>query len=119
MKSNELLKTIGFNINKIRRDKGIKGETLGKELGITKAAVSNIENGLVDCKISVLHRIAAFLDTDLPVFFEESGSVNIKEEQLSDYREQLKKQIRIIDLLVCRIEFLNEQIECMRMEKAG
>lgn len=118
MKSLELLKTIGNNISEVRKEKGIKGETLGKELGVTKAAVSNLENGLVDFKISTLMQIANILNTDLSTLLELNDA-NAKEIELSDCRDQINKQIRTIGMLVCRIEYMNEQVECMRMKNAG
>jgi len=118
MNSKELLKTIGQNINHIRKEKGVKGETLGKELGVTKAAVSNLENGLVDFKISTLIHIANVLNADISTLLELNNE-NAKEIELSDCRAQVYKQIRIIDMLVSRIEYMNEQIECMKMKKAG
>ena len=45
---------IGINIRKWRELKGIKQEQLANQLGITKAALSNIENDKTDIS---LHRI--------------------------------------------------------------
>ena len=62
---------IGYNIKRIRREKGIKIETLSKHLNITKGRLSQIENG--NCKelsISRIIKISELLKVD---FFEISS----------------------------------------------
>ena len=117
MTTNEVLKIIGHNISKIRKEKFLKGETLAKELGVSKSAISHFENGLVDLKISTLHQIATVLKTDLSHLFESEEAADNRDAELSQYREQVNKQIRVIDMLVCRIEYMNEQIECLKIKK--
>lgn len=61
MKSYELLKKIGENIRNLRKEKGLKGEVLAKELGVTKQAVSQMELGLIDFKIQHLTKLLLLL----------------------------------------------------------
>jgi transcriptional regulator with XRE-family HTH domain len=53
---------VGNAIRQIRLKKEMKGETLARKLKKTKAAISQLENGLVDVKISYLFRIAEALE---------------------------------------------------------
>lgn len=53
-----------WNIRKWREFKGVKQETLARQLGITKAALSHIENGRVALSISRMEAIATFLDLE-------------------------------------------------------
>jgi transcriptional regulator with XRE-family HTH domain len=59
---------IGSNIKRIREQRGIKQETLAKQIGITKGRMSQIESGECDeLSISRLAKIAGLLNVD---FFE-------------------------------------------------
>ena len=53
---------IGINIRKWRELKGIKQEQLANQLGITKAALSNIENDKTDISLHRIEDIARCLD---------------------------------------------------------
>lgn len=115
MKSNELFEKIGENISEIRKEKGMKGEALAKELGVSKAAVSQMESGLINIKILTLSQIAFALQTNIFTLIEDDQSI---ESKFSDYKSNMEKHLRIINLLVCRIEYMNEQIECLKKELA-
>ncbi|MGI8950094.1 MAG: helix-turn-helix domain-containing protein [Chitinophagaceae bacterium] len=62
MKASEL---IGRNIKKWREFKGIKQDTLAQKLGITSAALSQIENGKSDISINRVEQIAEALEIDI------------------------------------------------------
>ena len=76
---------IGLNIKKKREEKGIKIETLGKHLNITKGRMSQIENG--DCKELTVNRIVKIAEILNVNFFEIAGNqpqtVNIQNSQNS------------------------------------
>lgn len=55
---------IGQNIRKWRELKGIKQELLAMKLGITKAALSNIENNKTDINLHRIEDIANCLELD-------------------------------------------------------
>ena len=57
----QILQIIGSNIKLIRKEKGVKGDSLGKAIKKTRALVSMIENGQIDIKISVLVKICETL----------------------------------------------------------
>ena len=69
----EILTAIGENIKKLRKEKGIKGDTLAKKLKVTKAAISQMENGLVDFKVSTLSSIASALGTDITSLIDDGN----------------------------------------------
>jgi transcriptional regulator with XRE-family HTH domain len=59
---------IGNNIRILRKSKGIKQETLAKQLGLTKGRLSQIENGhCAELSINRIELIANFLKVN---FFE-------------------------------------------------
>ena len=60
---------IGQNIRKWRELKGIKQELLAGKLGITKAALSNIENNKADINLHRIEDIANCLELDTMKLF--------------------------------------------------
>ncbi len=60
---------IGTNIRKWRELKGIKQELLAEQIGITKGALSNIENNKVDISLHRLEDIARCLEIDAMKLF--------------------------------------------------
>ena len=62
---------IGNNIRKIRILKGYKQEALAMQLGISKVALSKIENGKTDISLSRLCSIAQALRVDIKTFFTD------------------------------------------------
>ena len=116
MRSDKFSKIIGNNICRIRKEKGIKGETLAKELHVSKAAISQMENGYVNFKISTLTNIASLLQTNISSLLEEDFCL---EFEFADFRFKTEQHLKTINMLVCRIEYMNEQIESMRMRKVS
>ena len=116
----DVIEQIGKNIQKLRKERNLKGEILAKSLGVTKAAFSYIENGLVDYKISTLQKIAKVLDTDVKTLIEgEQSATQSLKTQFEDYRFESERHIRTVNILICRIEFLNEKIECLSRKQVG
>ena len=60
---------IGRNIRKWRELKGIKQEQLANQLGITKGALSNIENDKTDLSLHRIEQIANLLGIDTMKLF--------------------------------------------------
>lgn len=60
---------IGTNIRKWRELKSIKQEQLANKLGITKAALSNIENNKTDISLHRIEDIARHLDLEVMKLF--------------------------------------------------
>ena len=63
------LKKIGQNIRRIRIEKGIKQEYVATKLGVTKSAISRIENGDRDTTLKNILQIATVLDVAAIDFF--------------------------------------------------
>lgn len=61
---------IGLHIRKWRELKGIKQEQLANQLGITKAALSNIENDKTDVNLHRIEDIARCLDLEVMKLFK-------------------------------------------------
>ncbi|MDB5193709.1 MAG: Helix-turn-helix domain [Segetibacter sp.] len=111
MKRQQILILVGANIQTIRKEKGIKGETLAKQLGISKVAISQMEAGLVDLKISTLCIISEVLNTPLTSLLVGEKTL---ESEFEDFRFKTEQHLRTINHLVCRLEFMAEQIEYMK-----
>ena len=60
---------IGQNIRKWRELKGIKQESLALDIGITKAALSNIENNKTDINLHRIEDIANSLNLETMKLF--------------------------------------------------
>jgi len=68
---------IGLNIRKWRELKGIKQEQLAGKLGITKAALSNIENDKTDVSLHRIEDIARCLDLEVMQLFNNPADLLI------------------------------------------
>ena len=56
-----LLKVMGANIKKLRKEKQMEVKAFARKLNITQQAVSKIENGMVDLNVSRVIEIATLL----------------------------------------------------------
>jgi transcriptional regulator with XRE-family HTH domain len=65
---------VGNNIRKWRLTKNHKQSLLAQKLGISRAALSNIENGKTDITLSRLCEIANLLNVDVELLFSESAA---------------------------------------------
>ncbi|MGM9568940.1 MAG: helix-turn-helix domain-containing protein [Phascolarctobacterium sp.] len=65
------IKMIGNKIRLMRVSKGLSQQSLAKEIGITQAHFSNIENGRCNATIDVLLRLHDSLEVPMSAFFEE------------------------------------------------
>ncbi len=62
---------IGNNIRKWRELRGVKQEQLAIRLGITKAALSNIENNKTDISLHRIEEIAVCLELEAMKLFSD------------------------------------------------
>lgn len=65
------IKMIGNKIRLMRVSKGLSQQSLAKEIGITQAHFSNIENGRCNATIDVLLRLHDSLQAPMAAFFED------------------------------------------------
>ena len=111
MKYSSFSKIIGQNIKEARLKAGVKGETLAKELGITKAAISQMENGFVDIKVSMLHKIADFLDIDVCSLVAEKTLHSSNElKKIKSVQKTVLVDTLVVSQLINKIEHLNQHI---------
>ncbi len=81
MKFTEFSKIVGRNIRELRSKENMKGEILAKELGITKARISQMENGVTDMKVSTLHQIATIFKIDVCSLISSETVHSVKQIQ--------------------------------------
>jgi transcriptional regulator with XRE-family HTH domain len=60
-----LLKTVGANIKKLRKEKNMEVKEFASKLKITPQAVGQLENGMVDFNLSRIVEIANLLQVNL------------------------------------------------------
>lgn len=62
---------IGINIRKVRQEAKLTLTAVAKKAGLTKSALSKVENGQISAPISTLIRIAQSLNVPIAAFFSE------------------------------------------------
>ena len=67
------LAVVGARIRKIREQRGLNLHELARLCGISASALSNIETGKRDLRVSSLYRIAAALRIDASKILEEAA----------------------------------------------
>jgi transcriptional regulator with XRE-family HTH domain len=72
--------TIGANLKRILRERGVTQGVLAKELGVSRSNVSDIVNGHVDTAVGTIKAIAEILKVDIA---EITGG-SVAEVHLSD-----------------------------------
>ena len=86
--------TIGQNIKKAAKLRGIKQVEIAEHLGVTQGSVSNWIKGVNSIDISLLAKLAAFLGVSLD---QLAGLEPIEAELLSPHETDLIRKYRFID----------------------
>lgn len=73
------IKNIGGNISKLRVARGLTQENLGKQIGLTPSAISNIENAISYPSVDTLIRFASFFSVTMDYLLTDK---DIKLEEL-------------------------------------
>lgn len=60
---------LGWNLRRLRAERGISQERLAGDAGVDRAYVSELERGLGNASVDLLDRLAAPLETPLAEFF--------------------------------------------------
>lgn len=89
------IKMIGNKIRLMRVSRGLSQQSLAKEIGITQAHFSNIENGRCNATIDVLLRLHDSLQTPMAAFFEEID----EQDSMSLAKQNKSSGIDVDDLL--------------------
>jgi len=66
----DINKQVGFNIRRIREEKGLTQEQLGALAGLHRAYIGHVERGERNIGLKNLERIARGLDVDIWVLLE-------------------------------------------------
>jgi len=66
------MNNIGFNIKRIRDQKGYSQEFIASRLNISQATYARMENQEIKISIDRLQKIADVLETDISTFLESS-----------------------------------------------
>ena len=98
--------TVGENIKKIRKEKGLTQKELGKLCGMSEAQIGQYENGLRNPKMETLKKIANALDIsyfELLDISETTKESNIQKitlnVEIKNIDEETKKAEKLIELL--------------------
>ena len=98
--------TVGENIKKIRKEKGLTQKELGKLCGMSEAQIGQYENGLRNPKMETLEKIANALDIsyfELLDISETTKESNIQKitlnVEIKNIDEETKKAEKLIELL--------------------
>lgn len=76
------IKNIGGNISKLRVARGLTQENLGKQIGLTPSAISNIENAISYPSVDTLVRFATFFSIPMDYLLTDKDFKQLEELQL-------------------------------------
>ncbi|MFW2475339.1 MAG: helix-turn-helix domain-containing protein [Sediminibacterium sp.] len=107
MEKNSISQIVGENIRTARRRIGMKGETLAKALSITKSAVSQLENGSIDIRVSTIFKVAEVLEVSI---FE---LLSLQNDNISSVQNLKQVQDEMLRLEKSQIEDLSSNIQTL------
>lgn len=111
MKFTDVSKIVGRNIRELRSKENMKGETLAKELGVTKACISQMENGVTDIKVSTLHQIATIFKTDVCSLISSETVHSVKQFQnITSPEKTVLIDTAVVERLLLKIDNLNQHV---------
>lgn len=61
---------LGWNMRRMRSERGVSQERLAADSGIDRAYVSELERGVVAASVDILDRLASILDVPVAALFE-------------------------------------------------
>ena len=76
------IKYIGNNILKLRMARGLTQETLGKQIGLTPSAISNIEKSIIYPSIDTLIKLAEYFGVTLDYLSTDKYSKQLDELEM-------------------------------------
>jgi transcriptional regulator with XRE-family HTH domain len=86
----DIKKSIGYNIKKLREEKGLKQSTLASQLSVSVQTLSAIENGKKDLKLSQVEKIASCLNVSIVDLLEYGNNKISQADKLSLSEKVLK-----------------------------
>lgn len=82
-----------IKIKQLREEMGLKAENIAHELGISKAAMSQLENGHTEISITRLNKISAILGVPLETFLPNtSQNIQINKDKSSQNVNYVNQQ---------------------------
>jgi transcriptional regulator with XRE-family HTH domain len=109
---------IGMNVKRWREFREIKQEELAKQLKITPAALSHIENGKIDITIARIHQISEALRINfLLLFSSPQQAMDIKKNPSNDEVNNVQHDTLnqdLIEALKTELQCKNEQINFLQ-----
>lgn len=76
------IKYIGRNIAKLRFNRGLSQGDLGKEIGLTPSAISNIENAASYPSVDTLIRIASYFSVTMDYLLSDKDVKQLEDLQI-------------------------------------
>lgn len=73
---------LGWNMRKLRSERGVSQERLAADSGIDRAYVSELERGVGNASVDMLDRLAAILDVPVANLFEVPAAGTKKPKNL-------------------------------------
>lgn len=108
---------LGIKIRGLRRAGGWTLEDLARSIGLSKSAISQIENGRTEPSLQTLRRLAAALKIPLAKLFETHSSIDhrvVRRDQRKVFRlprNRLRYELLSPDLVNKRVEFLRVELD--------
>ncbi len=87
------LKNIGEVIKKHRKQVGWNGDSLGKEIGVSRGAISRYETATADISASAMAKISVVLDFPLREYIEVFDSCRLPGDRPRTMNDEFKKLI--------------------------
>lgn len=104
MNTDIFYKKLGENLRLIRKQHNITQEKLGEQLGLTKSAIVNYENGIRKIPFDILVQLTETYQIDIKSLYKQKKTVadvinsEIGKTELTDHQEKLL--INYIELLL-------------------
>ena len=92
VKRAKMTETIGKRLRHIREELRLSQQGLGDKIGISKQAVSNVENSLSNPSVDVMSKLFLYLKVDLNYLITGKGEPFLNETD--DFDEKLKTRIQ-------------------------
>lgn len=114
---------LGVKIRALRKAGGWTLEDVARSIGVSKSAISQIENGRTEPSLQTLRRLAAALKIPLAKLFESHSSIDhrvVRRDQRKVFRlprNRLRYELLSPDLVDKRVEFLRVELDPDSAEK--
>lgn len=112
--------TIGENIKKARKKKGITQKELGDKLGITQSSIAMFENDKTNIKLSTIRKISEALELPMSDLIGNNWNIFGIEEIAKDWKYPTKYAVRddLLRLHDCKL-IVDEEDTSLALAKDG